>query len=31
MAARRLQLNGRNVITPPPKDIPRKIFFYIFG
>jgi len=31
MAARRLAKNGRNVITPPPKNLARKIFFYIFG
>ncbi|KAI5474377.1 Calcium ATPase, partial [Pseudohyphozyma bogoriensis] len=31
MAARRLQKDGKNAISPPPKNLPRKIFFYIFG
>ncbi|KAG7443376.1 calcium ATPase [Guyanagaster necrorhizus] len=31
MVARRLTQNGKNVITPPPKNLTRRIFFYIFG
>ncbi|KAJ7618585.1 hypothetical protein FB45DRAFT_1007358 [Roridomyces roridus] len=31
MAARRLAKNGKNVISRPPKNLARKIFFYIFG
>jgi len=31
MAARRLAKNGKNVIRPPPKQLAKKIFFYIFG
>lgn len=31
MAARRLAKNGKNVISPPPTNLPKKIFFYIFG
>jgi len=31
MAARRLEQNGKNVISPPPKHLAKKIFFYIFG
>ncbi|KAK0497548.1 hypothetical protein EDD18DRAFT_1352394 [Armillaria luteobubalina] len=31
MISRRLAQNGKNVITPPPKNLPRRIFFYIFG
>jgi sodium/potassium-transporting ATPase subunit alpha len=31
MAARRLANNGRNIISPPPRNLARKIFFYIFG
>ncbi|KAF7291797.1 Calcium ATPase [Mycena chlorophos] len=31
IAARRLATNGRNVISRPPKNLARKIFFYIFG
>ncbi|KAJ7983238.1 hypothetical protein DFH06DRAFT_1266674 [Mycena polygramma] len=31
IAARRLATNGKNVISRPPKNIARKIFFYIFG
>jgi sodium/potassium-transporting ATPase subunit alpha len=31
MAARRLARDGKNVISPPPNHIFRKIFFYIFG
>ena len=31
MAARRLSKNGKNVISPPPSNLLRKIFFYIFG
>ncbi len=31
MITRRLAQNGKNVITPPPKNLPRRIFFYIFG
>jgi sodium/potassium-transporting ATPase subunit alpha len=31
MAVRRLSKNGKNVISPPPKNLARKIFFYIFG
>ncbi|KAK0488448.1 hypothetical protein IW261DRAFT_1580898 [Armillaria novae-zelandiae] len=31
MISRRLEQNGKNVITPPPKNLPRRIFFYIFG
>lgn len=31
MAARRLVKNGKNVISPPPKNLTKKIFFYIFG
>ncbi|KAK0185050.1 hypothetical protein F5146DRAFT_1105906 [Armillaria mellea] len=31
MVIRRLAQNGKNVITPPPKNLPKRIFFYIFG
>ncbi|KAF7984332.1 hypothetical protein HWV62_15333 [Athelia sp. TMB] len=31
MAERRLHQNGKNVISPPPKNLAKKIFFYIFG
>lgn len=31
MAARRLSKYGKNVITPPPKNLPKRIFWYIFG
>ncbi|SCV72206.1 BQ2448_4900 [Microbotryum intermedium] len=31
VAQRRLAKNGKNVISPPPRNLPRKIFFYIFG
>ncbi|KAK7001680.1 calcium ATPase [Favolaschia claudopus] len=31
IASRRLATNGRNVISRPPKNLFRKIFFYIFG
>lgn len=31
MAARRLAKNGKNVISRPPNNLARKIFFYIFG
>ncbi|KAG7443354.1 uncharacterized protein BT62DRAFT_921869 [Guyanagaster necrorhizus] len=31
MVSRRLAKNGKNVITPPPKNLPKRIFFYIFG
>ncbi|KAJ7438708.1 hypothetical protein B0H11DRAFT_1752553 [Mycena galericulata] len=31
IAARRLAKNGKNVISRPPKNLARKIFFYIFG
>ncbi|KAF9068133.1 hypothetical protein BDP27DRAFT_1266640 [Rhodocollybia butyracea] len=31
MAARRLTKNGKNVISPPPRNLPKKIFFYVFG
>ncbi|KAJ7085621.1 hypothetical protein C8R43DRAFT_1244958 [Mycena crocata] len=31
IAARRLAKNGKNVISRPPKNLTRKIFFYIFG
>ncbi|KAJ6544406.1 hypothetical protein B0H19DRAFT_300887 [Mycena capillaripes] len=31
IAARRLAMNGKNVISRPPKNLARKIFFYIFG
>ncbi|KAF7333008.1 Calcium ATPase [Mycena venus] len=31
IAARRLANNGKNVISRPPKNLARKIFFYIFG
>ncbi|KAF9072827.1 hypothetical protein BDP27DRAFT_1290170 [Rhodocollybia butyracea] len=30
MAARRLTQNGKNVISPPPRNLAKKIFFYIF-
>ncbi|KAF9078799.1 hypothetical protein BDP27DRAFT_1412741 [Rhodocollybia butyracea] len=31
MAARRLSQNGKNVISPPPRNLTKKIFFYFFG
>nr|GAT50085.1 H-K-ATPase alpha [Mycena chlorophos] len=31
IAARRLATNGKNVISRPPKNLARKIFFHIFG
>ncbi|KAK7053708.1 calcium ATPase [Favolaschia claudopus] len=31
IASRRLATNGKNVISRPPKNLFRKIFFYIFG
>jgi sodium/potassium-transporting ATPase subunit alpha len=31
MVTRRLAKYGRNVISPPPRNLARKIFFYIFG
>ncbi|KAJ7062790.1 hypothetical protein C8F01DRAFT_1230384 [Mycena amicta] len=31
IAARRLSTNGKNVISRPPRNLVRKIFFYIFG
>ncbi|KAF7331386.1 hypothetical protein MKEN_00016600 [Mycena kentingensis (nom. inval.)] len=31
VAARRLVTNGKNVISRPPNNLPKKIFFYIFG
>ncbi|KAK0457306.1 uncharacterized protein EV420DRAFT_1550084 [Desarmillaria tabescens] len=31
MITRRLAQNGKNVITPPPKILAKRIFFYIFG
>ncbi|KAJ6599519.1 hypothetical protein B0H10DRAFT_2084333 [Mycena sp. CBHHK59/15] len=31
IAARRLAKNGKNVISRPPNNLARKIFFYIFG
>ncbi|KDE09319.1 hypothetical protein MVLG_00635 [Microbotryum lychnidis-dioicae p1A1 Lamole] len=31
VAQRRLAKNGKNVISPPPRNLPKKIFFYIFG
>jgi hypothetical protein len=31
IAARRLEKNGKNVISKPPSNLARKIFFYIFG
>lgn len=31
MAQRRLATNGKNVISPPPRNLAKKIFFYIFG
>ncbi|KAJ7227924.1 hypothetical protein C8J57DRAFT_1092819 [Mycena rebaudengoi] len=31
IAARRLAKNGRNVLSRPPSNLARKIFFYIFG
>ncbi|KAJ6579686.1 hypothetical protein DFH09DRAFT_1446136 [Mycena vulgaris] len=31
IAARRLAKNGKNVISRPPSNLARKIFFYIFG
>ncbi|KAF7300959.1 Calcium ATPase [Mycena indigotica] len=31
IAARRLATNGKNVISRPPRNLARKIFFYIFG
>ncbi|KAJ7211563.1 hypothetical protein GGX14DRAFT_534540 [Mycena pura] len=31
IAARRLAANGKNVLSRPPKNLPKKIFFYIFG
>ncbi|SCV72109.1 BQ2448_4803 [Microbotryum intermedium] len=31
MAQRRLAKDGKNVISPPPQNLPKKIFFFIFG
>ncbi|KAJ7583582.1 hypothetical protein C8J56DRAFT_213171 [Mycena floridula] len=31
MAARRLATNGKNIISPPPKNYLKKLFFYVFG
>jgi sodium/potassium-transporting ATPase subunit alpha len=31
MVTRRLAKYGKNVISPPPKNLAKKIFFYIFG
>ncbi|KAJ7039338.1 hypothetical protein C8F04DRAFT_1220121 [Mycena alexandri] len=31
IAARRLAKNGKNVISKPPRNLAKKIFFYIFG
>ncbi|KAJ7211566.1 hypothetical protein GGX14DRAFT_697247 [Mycena pura] len=31
IAARRLAANGKNVLSRPPKNLPKKMFFYIFG
>ncbi|KAJ6506305.1 hypothetical protein C8R47DRAFT_1241566 [Mycena vitilis] len=31
IAARRLATNGKNVISRPPNNLARKIFFYVFG
>ncbi|KAL8280473.1 hypothetical protein RQP46_007121 [Phenoliferia psychrophenolica] len=31
LAARRLAKNGPNAISPPPRNLAKKIFFYVFG
>ncbi|KAM0747366.1 calcium ATPase [Meredithblackwellia eburnea MCA 4105] len=31
MVKRRLEKNGKNVISPAPRNLPKKIFFYVFG
>ena len=31
IAAQRLAKDGKNVISPPPRNLAKKIFFYIFG
>lgn len=31
MAARRLSKFGKNDISPPPKNLAKRIYFYIFG
>ncbi|SGY21437.1 BQ5605_C016g08237 [Microbotryum silenes-dioicae] len=31
MAQRRLAKDGKNVISPPPQNLPKKIFFFVFG